>query len=80
MQATLSKFFDKLLENTASREFQVYIVTTILFGLKLINQETWLMLSLGFMGFRTAQKLLPNNNNNSNNNNKIPCDENNPGV
>jgi len=76
MQATLSKFFDKLLENTTSREFQVYIVATILFGLKLINQETWLMLSLGFMGFRTAQKLLPNNNNN----NKIPCDENNPGV
>ena len=78
MQATLSKFFDKLLENTVSREFQVYVVATILFGLKLINQETWLMLSLGFMGFRTAQKLLPNNN--SNNNNKIPCDENNPGV
>lgn len=71
---TFAKFFEKLLENTASREFQVYVVSTILFAFKLINQETWLMLSLGFMGFRTAQKLLPNNNN------KTPCNENNPGT
>ena len=71
--STIIRFFDKLLENISSREFQIFIVATILFILKLINEEMWLMLSLGFMGLRTAQKLMPNNN-------KTPCDENNPGI
>jgi len=69
--STIIKFFDKLLENISSREFQIFIVATILFILKLINEEMWLMLSLGFMGLRTAQKLMPKNNNNN---------ENNPGI
>lgn len=53
---SIEGFFDKLLFNLASREFQVFLLATLLLLNGVIGETNWMYCALGYIGVRTMQK------------------------
>jgi len=45
------------LHKISSREFIVFIVATILLVLSKLDSQSWILVAMAFMGFRTWQKI-----------------------